>query len=107
MDKNLLEVKIKSPESGFITGMDAMEIGKAIAMIGGGRLKVKDKIDQAVGYSCDLKIGDKVKEHEPLGTLYCRNEVQAAKILARLQMAYKIGLEKNVRKFELVKEIIS
>jgi pyrimidine-nucleoside phosphorylase len=107
LEKNILEVHIISPESGFITEIDASEIGKAISLIGGGRLKVDDKIDYAVGYSCDKKIGDKVKEHESLGTLFCRNEAQAAKILAKLQMAYKIGLEKNVRKFELVKEIIS
>ena len=107
LDKNLLEVKVKSPHSGFITEIDASEIGKAISLIGGGRLKVDSKIDHAVGYSCDKKIGDKIKEHESLGTLFCRNEGQAALILAKLQMSYKIGLEKNVRKFELVKEIIS
>lgn len=107
LDKNLLEVKVKSPDSGFITEIDASEIGKAISLIGGGRLKLNGDIDHAVGYSCDKKIGDKIKEHEPLGTLYCRNEAQAAKILAKLQMSYKIGLEKNVRKFELVKEVIS
>ncbi len=107
LEKNILEVHIISPESGFITEIDASEIGKAVCLIGGGRLKVDDKIDYAVGYSCDKKIGDKVKEHESLGTLFCRNEGQAAMILAKLQMAYKIGLEKNVRKFELVKEVIS
>jgi pyrimidine-nucleoside phosphorylase len=107
LEKNLLEVKIKSPNTGIIIEIDTLEVGKAIALIGGGRFKVDDKIDHAVGYSCDLKIGEKVKEHEPLGTLFCRNEAQAATILAKLQMAYKIGVEKNVRKFELVKETVS
>ncbi len=107
LDKNLLEVKIKSPESGYVLEIDATEIGKAVAAIGGGRFQIDDKIDYAVGYSCDKKLGDKVKEHEPLGTLFCRNEGQAAKILAKLQMAYKINVEKPSGKFELVKEIIS
>ncbi|MBA3634572.1 MAG: thymidine phosphorylase [Acidobacteria bacterium] len=107
LDKNLLEVKVKSPESGFILEIDASEIGKAVSLIGGGRMKVDDKIDYAVGYSCDKKLGDKIKEHESLGTLFCRNEAQAAKVLAKLQMAYKISVEKPTRKFELVKEIIS
>lgn len=106
-DKDLLEVKVKSPETGFITEIDAAEIGKAVAMIGGGRFVPSDKIDHFVGYACDSKIGSRVAVHDPLGTLYCRNEGQAAKVLAKLQMAYKIGLEKNVRKFELVKEVIS
>ncbi len=107
LDKNLLQVDIKSPESGFILEIDASEIGKAVALIGGGRLQIDDKIDFAVGFSCIQKLGDKVKEHEPLGTLFCRNEVQAAKVLAKLQMAYKISAEKPNRKFELVKEVIS
>ena len=107
LDKNLLEVKIKSPESGYVLEIDATEIGKAVASIGGGRFQIDDKLDYAVGYACDKKLGDKVKEHEPLGTLFCRNEGQAAKVLAKLQMAYKISVEKPSRKFELVKEIIS
>lgn len=107
LDKNLLEVKIKSPESGYVLEIDALQIGKAVASIGGGRFQIDDKIDYAVGYSCDKKLGDKVKEHEPVGTLFCRNEGQAAKVLAKLQMAYKISAEKPSRKFELVKEIIS
>ncbi len=106
-DKNLLQVDIKSPEGGFVLEIDASEIGKAVALIGGGRLQTDDKIDHAVGYSCIKKLGDKVKEHEPLGTLFCRNEAQAAKVLAKLQMAYKISVEKSSRKFELVKEVIS
>lgn len=107
LDENLLEVKIKSPESGYVVEIDALQIGKAVASIGGGRFQIDDKLDYAVGYSCDKKLGDKVKEHEPVGTLFCRNGAQAAKVLAKLQMAYKISAEKPTRKFELVKEIIS
>ncbi|MEO8073737.1 MAG: thymidine phosphorylase [Acidobacteriota bacterium] len=107
LDKNLLQVDIKSPASGFVLEIDASEIGKAVALIGGGRFQIDDKIDYAVGFSCIKKLGDKVKEHEPLGTLFCRNEANAAKVLAKLQMAYKISAEKPIRKFELVKEVIS
>ena len=107
LEKNLLEVKIKSPKSGYILEIDATEIGKAVSQIGGGRMKTDDRIDYAVGYSCDKKLGDKVKEHEPLGTLFCRSEGQAAIVLAKLQMAYKISVEKPTGKIELVKEVIS
>ena len=107
LDKSLLAVKIKSPESGYILEIDATEIGKAVSLIGGGRIRIDDKIDYAVGYSCDKKLGDKTKEHEPLGTLFCRNETQAAIVLAKLQMAYKFSAEKPTGKYELIKEIIS
>lgn len=102
----VIQVKVKCPESGFIDEINTAEIGRAISSIGGGRMRVEDKIDAAVGYASETKLGEKVKEHEVLGTLYCRNEAQAAMILARLQMAYKISGEKPIRKFELIKEII-
>ena len=107
LDKNLLEVKVKSPASGYISEIDAKEIGRAVSAIGGGRLKVEDKIDAAVGFACEKKLGEKVKEHERLGTLFCRTEAQAAKVLAGLQMAYKIVPEKPAGKYELVKEIVA
>ncbi|MDQ3180096.1 MAG: thymidine phosphorylase, partial [Acidobacteriota bacterium] len=40
LDKNLLEVKIKSPESGYVLEIDASQIGKAVASIGGGRFQI-------------------------------------------------------------------
>ncbi len=107
LDESLLEVKIKSPADGYVLEIDAAEIGKAVSLIGGGRMKVDDEIDYAVGYSCDKKLGDAIEEHEPLGTLFCRNEAQAVKALAGLQMAYKISVEKPMAKTDLIKEIIS
>jgi pyrimidine-nucleoside phosphorylase len=107
LNNDLIKVKIKSPERGFITEIDTKAIGEAVCGIGGGRVKVADTIDFAVGYACEKKLGEAVKKSESLGTLYCRNETQAAKILAKLQMAYKIGEEPNDRKFELIKDVIS
>ena len=106
-DETLIKVPIKARGAGYVDGIDAKAIGEAVARIGGGRIQVTDKIDFAVGYSCEKKLGDAVGEHETLGYLFCRSEAQAAPVLAKLQMAYKIGHEKPVRKFELVKESIS
>ena len=107
LDRNLIEVKIKAPESGYISQIDTGEIGRAISSIGGGRSRAEDEIDPAVGFACEKKLGNKVKEHEPLGTLFCRSESQAAKVLAKLQMAYKITLEKPAGNFELIKQVVS
>ncbi len=105
LEKHLFEVKIKSPASGYISKIDAGEIGRVVSAIGGGRLKVEDQIDYAVGYACEKKLGDAVAEHEILGTLFCRSKAHAAKVLAKLQMAYKIGDEKSPKP-KLIKEII-
>jgi pyrimidine-nucleoside phosphorylase len=107
IEKGLVVVQIKAAESGIINGIDTKAIGEAVCAIGGGRVKISDQIDYAVGYACEKKIGDAVKEHEMLGTLYCRSEGQAAVVLAKLQMAYKISEEPHVRKFALIKDVIS
>jgi pyrimidine-nucleoside phosphorylase len=104
LEKGLVEVSIKAPCKGFINEIDTLSIGEAVGEIGGGRTKKEDSVDYSVGYSCSKKLGEYVEEHETLGVLFCRTEIQAAKVLAKLQMAYKINEEKTNRKFELLKE---
>jgi pyrimidine-nucleoside phosphorylase len=104
---NLYEVEIKSFQSGFITEIDATGVGQAISEIGGGRTRTDDLIDHAVGYACQKKIGDAVRENETIGVLFSRNEVQADLIYEKLANAYRIEDEKPIGKFELIKEIIN
>ena len=39
-------------------------IGESVSQIGGGRIKVEDEIDFAVGFQCEVKIGDQVQTGE-------------------------------------------
>lgn len=103
---DLFKVEIKSTRMGFITEIDATAIGKAVSFIGGGRMKAEDAVDHAVGYACEAKIGNSVKENETLGVLYCRDENQAASISEKLQGAYKIAADKP-EDSELIKMIVS
>ncbi len=105
LDKKIKQIPIASAENGFITEVETKSIGNAICEIGGGRFKMSDKIDYAVGFVCDKKIGDAVKKGETLGILYCRNQKQAELIGGKLQNAYKIGKEKP-QNSELIKEVI-
>ncbi len=104
-DENLIEVEIKSKQAGFIEKISTNTIGEAIVQIGGGRTKAEDAIDHAVGYACEWKLGDKVKENETLGILFCRNQSQADSINEKLRDAYQISEEKP-QKLELIKEIV-
>ena len=106
LDEKLLEIEIKTRTSGFVQQIDTIAVGESVSRSGGGRIKVEDEIDYAVGYECAAKIGDALKENEPLGFLYCRSENQAHQISEKLLDAYKIGEEKP-QNLELVKEVIS
>jgi len=94
IDENLLEVKIKAKKSGFVSEIDASAIGESVSTIGGGRIRVEDRIDFAVGYECRKKLGDKVETGETLGVIFCRNQAQADLIGEKLSNAYKIRGEK-------------
>ena len=100
------EVKVESPRSGFITKVDTEEIGHAIAEAGGGRVRVKDKIDPTVGFLSDVKIGDAVGPGDAIGVVFCRDQEQAEHTAGRIQAAYEIGTERPAERPVLIKEVI-
>ncbi len=103
----LRAVKVESPRAGFVTQVDAAEIGFAVASIGGGRVRVEGKIDPAIGYMADARHGDELAAGDALGTLYCRDEAQAELAAARIQAAYTIGAESPPFPLQLIKEVVT
>jgi thymidine phosphorylase len=99
-------VKVESPRSGFITSVDTTEIGHAIAAIGGGRVRIEDTIDPTVGFTSELKIGDRVKGGEAIGLVYCADNSAGQEAAVRIQAAYHIGDEPPLELQKLVKEVI-
>jgi len=104
--KDLLSVLVVAETSGFVAGIDTRTMGNSISEIGGGRTKAEDNIDHAVGYSCEVKIGDKVAAGDTLGTVHCRKQDQADQIIKRLQRCYAID-EKMPVKQNLVRAVVS
>ena len=105
LDKNLLEVKIKSARKriSFWRLTPTESSVKAVSSdLGGGRTKTTDKIDFQIGFSCEKKIGDAVQDNESLGVLICRSEAQADSVIANLQTAFQIEDEPPQR-LELIK----
>jgi len=96
---------VESPRSGFVTRVDAAEVGYAIAEAGGGRVRIEDKIDPRVGFVSEVKIGDAVHAGESLGVVYCDDGNRGEAAAARIQASYKIGDEESLRP-ELIKEVI-
>jgi pyrimidine-nucleoside phosphorylase len=108
LDLNLREVRVESPRAGFVRSISTNEIGHAVSAIGGGRAKVEDQIDHAIGYLAEVKLGDPVEQGGLLGLLYCRNQAQAETAGQELQQAYTIGDEPPAAdESTLIKEVIS
>jgi thymidine phosphorylase len=100
-------VKVESPRSGFITRVDTTEIGHAIAAIGGGRVRIEDTIDPTVGFTSELKIGDRIDAGDAIGIVYCADCSNGDEAARRIQAAYHIGDEPPAEIEKLVKEIIN
>jgi pyrimidine-nucleoside phosphorylase len=99
--------KVESPRSGFVTKVDTAEIGHAIAAIGGGRVRIDDTIDAAVGFIAEVKIGDPITAGAAIGTVYCLDESKAQEAIQRIQTAYEIGDASPTEIPHLLREVIN
>jgi pyrimidine-nucleoside phosphorylase len=72
---------VDAPQSGYIAGLDAAEVGKTGVELGGGRQKKGDAIDHRVGIICHAKIGAQLESGAPLFTIHAadRNKLLAAR----------------------------
>jgi pyrimidine-nucleoside phosphorylase len=107
LDLKLHEVRVESPRTGFVNEINTAEIGNAVASIGGGRIKIEDDIDHAVGFLVLANLGDEIVESDKtLGLLYCRNDEQAAIATKRIRSAYTISDDPPSNEYRLIKEVI-
>lgn len=97
---------LPSPRSGYVAGLDAMEVGLAAALLGGGRARKGDSIDHAVGVVLAKKIGDYVKKGKVLLTIHANDEQKLAEARRRLLDAYSWS-DEPVEHPPLVHEIIT
>jgi pyrimidine-nucleoside phosphorylase len=83
----------RAPRSGVVTAVEPRRIGRAILELGGGRVRIEDQIDPAVGFVITVKPGDAVRSRDPLASVFAREETSAAGGLAALDEAIVIGEE--------------
>ncbi len=91
--------------SGFITGIETDEIGRIVMDWGGGRRRLEDKIDYAVGLEIHSKLGDSIKANEPLVTAYFNDGSKLEEMQARVRAAFKIE-DSPIESEPLIKAII-
>ncbi|TES92286.1 MAG: thymidine phosphorylase [Candidatus Cloacimonadota bacterium] len=81
--------EIKAQDSGWISEIDAYEIGVVNLLLGGGRRRKEDAINPGVGIVFEKKVGDRVKKNEPLATIYY-DKVLDGEIEQRFSSSIKI-----------------
>lgn len=66
--------EVPASKDGYITFMEADEIGTAAMLLGAGRATKESEIDLAVGIVLNKKVGDSVKKGDSLATVYSNRE---------------------------------
>ncbi len=79
---------------GYISSINAFQIGMIAIDIGAGRKKKEDKIDHSAGFVFHKKVGDPVKKDEQLVTLFTNKEESIDNALIKLEEAVHISNEK-------------
>ncbi len=97
---------VESPRSGFLNSIDTTEVGRALAAIGGGRVRIEDAIDPTVGLIASAKLGDKIAKGQLLGTVFCRDETQGREAVRRIQAACSVADKAPSETPKLIKEVI-
>jgi len=86
------EVEVfRAARSGVVSRIEPRRIGQAIVELGGGRRTIDDTIDPAVGFVIPVKPGDRVKEGEPLASIFGRDTVGIERAVHALEQAITIG----------------
>lgn len=83
--------EIITPRGGYVSAIDAEEIGKAVMMIGGGRTSKEDVIDPAVGIILEVKSGEKVEAGAVLCRLYHTTESNLEEAAELVEGAFRIS----------------
>lgn len=82
-----------APRSGHLVAIDCEKVGQSIVALGGGRRRIEDAVDPAVGLDVSARLGDAVAAGEPLATIYYRTPQGLEEAREILTRAYAIADE--------------
>lgn len=82
---------VPSPESGYLSQINARIIGEASVVLGAGRAKKGDPIDHAVGFEILRKVGDQVEKGEPLFVIHANETARLAQARQSVLAAHRFS----------------
>jgi pyrimidine-nucleoside phosphorylase len=91
LPKTAERVPVVAASGGFVTAIDALELGLASVAMGAGRTRAEQSVDPAVGLELAVKNGDSVGKGEPLAWLHVHKPEDAHSYAARVARAFTVG----------------
>lgn len=99
------EFELKSSEDGYISEMDAFEIGTASVELGAGRKVKEDDVDPQAGIVLKKKVGDKITKGETILVAYTNKPTTIEPVTAQLYGAVTISDTKPEKEFLVTKVV--
>ena len=82
---------IASPREGYISRINADDIGRAAVLLGAGRDRIGDEIDPAVGIILQAKVGDNVQAEQGLCALYYTDDQNLSEAVQLVEDAFRLS----------------
>ncbi|HEX6489319.1 MAG TPA: thymidine phosphorylase [Candidatus Dormibacteraeota bacterium] len=89
-----VQLPLTAERSGWVTGVDALEVGLACVELGAGRLRKGDPIDPAAGVVIEAAAGTEVRPGDTLAIVHAGTVELAEHGAARLRDAWTVGEER-------------
>jgi len=99
------EFELKSNRNGYISEMDAFEIGTASVELGAGRKVKEEDVDPQAGIVLKKKVGDKIAKGETILVAYTNKPTMIEPVTAQLYGAVKVKDTKPEKQY-LVSKVI-
>ncbi|HET8913715.1 MAG TPA: thymidine phosphorylase [Ktedonobacteraceae bacterium] len=84
-----VQVMLKAPRSGYLSGIQSEQMGLASMRLGAGRFKKGEAIDHSTGFILQAKVGDRLQQGEPLVEIHARNAAEAEAVQQELLACYQ------------------
>ena len=96
---------IETTQAGFVSEIDARQLGLAIIELGGGRRRIEDKIDYSAGIAVRAKHGQRLEKGDSLVEIYSERSVDDA-VKSMISKSFKIDRNEPIP-FQLIGECIT
>lgn len=104
-DKAKFIIPVICDKDGYVEKINARDVGEISGLLGAGRIKKEDDIDQAVGVILCKKVSNEVKKGDILAYVHADSEELGKDAVCKLKEVYKISTT-NVQKPQTILDII-
>jgi pyrimidine-nucleoside phosphorylase len=98
---------VKATRRGYISRIDALDVGKIATMLGAGRLKKDDRVDHTVGIEFFKKRCDRVAKGETIARIHAGDRSSGRRCAGLLQGAIGISAKKPRRRAVVIGRVTS